>query len=181
MGSERLGGDSMELDRAERLVAEADQTELHDRATRLVELASLLGDHPLLFHGLAAEWLFEDVKATWLYGYFTSTVLTAYAFCLQQVAGVIRIAAQDDDVVGEAITLETLAEIAEQRELIDLDLRAQLVALHDSAAIYLASDLASYRRPLDRRADDTERFSEEHTLLSDARSALTCCVRLVQG
>ena len=46
-------------------------------------------------HGLAAEWLFEDVKATWLYGYFTGTVLTAYAFCVQQLAGLLRMNSDD--------------------------------------------------------------------------------------
>lgn len=171
----------MELVRAASLVAESDRAEQQDRATRLVELTSLLDGRPLVMHGLAAEWLFEDVKGTWLYGFFTSTIVTAYAFCVQQVAGVIRMASEDHDMAIGEMTLEDLAEIAEQRYLIDLDLRAQLVALDDSAAIYLASDLASYHPRLDRRADDSARFTDEHILLADARSALACCVGLLSG
>jgi hypothetical protein len=158
----------------------ADREEQAARATRLVELTSLLDDRPLVLHGLGAEWLFEDVKATWLYGYFTGTVLTAYAFCVQQVAGVLRMNSDDHEISDEAATLEILG-VAEQRDLIDLDLRAQLVALHDSAAAYLTSGLSSSRRQLERRVEDTENFIDEHTLLADARSALGCCIGLLHG
>ena len=129
-------------------------------------------------HGLAAEWLFEDVKATWLYGYFTGTVLTAYAFCVQQLVGLLRMSS-DDEMSGATTTLEALAEVAEQRRLVDLDLRSHLVALHDSAAAYLTSESTSYPRQLERRVEDTETFTDEHALLSDARSALGCCVGLL--
>ena len=38
------------------------------------------------FSSQAPQWLFEDIKATWLYGCFPSTVLTAYALCGLQTA-----------------------------------------------------------------------------------------------
>jgi hypothetical protein len=65
----------VELSDAARLIEETDDDERDARAGRLVELSDLLGSRPLALHGLAADWLFEDVKATWLYGYFTGTVL----------------------------------------------------------------------------------------------------------
>lgn len=169
----------MELDHAARLIAAADHDERGARAARLVELSDLLGDQPLALQGLAAEWLFEDVKATWLYGYFTGTVLTAYAFCVQQLAGLVRTISDDPELSDEATTLEMLAEIAEQHDVVDLDVRARLVGLHDSASLYLTSGLSSYRRQLERRVEDTESFINEHALLTDARSALQCCVGLI--
>ena len=70
----------MDLDEAIRIVAEVDDQERSARAARLVELTKLLGEEIMGFSGQGAVWLFEDVKATWLYGYFTGTVLTACAF-----------------------------------------------------------------------------------------------------
>jgi hypothetical protein len=169
----------MELGHATRLIAEVDHDERGARAARLVKLSDLLGDQPLALQGLAAEWLFEDVKATWLYGHFTGTVLTAYAFCVQQLAGLVRMISDDPELSDDATTLEMLAEIAERHDVIDLDVRARLVALHDSAAVYLASGLSSYRRQLERRVEDADSIINEHALLTDARSALECCVGLL--
>jgi hypothetical protein len=79
---------TMNKDEASRLINEVDVSDHDGRAERLVELTGLLPDDGLIgFSGQAAEWLFDDIKATWLYGSFTSTVLTAYAFCSLQVAG----------------------------------------------------------------------------------------------
>jgi len=94
-----------------------------------VELSDLLGDQPLALHGLAADWLFEDVKATWLYGYFTGTVLTAYAFCVQQLAGLVRMISDDPELSDEATTLEMLAEIAEQHAASTLTARSRPAAV----------------------------------------------------
>jgi hypothetical protein len=170
----------VELSDAARLIEETDDDERDARAGRLVELSDLLGSRPLALHGLAAEWLFEDVKATWLYGYFTGTVLAAYAFCIQQLAGFVRTMPDDPAISDDAVTLEVLAEIAHQHDLIDGDVRARLVRLHDSAFLYLAAGLVSYRRHLERRAEDAETFMDEHALLIDARTALECCVGLLE-
>lgn len=170
----------MELDHALHRITDADNEERPARAARLVELVDLLGDESLGFNGQAAEWLFDDVKATWLYGYFTGTVLTAYAFCVQQLAGLVRMISDDPALSDDATTLEMLAEIAEQRDVVDIDARARLIGLHDSAAVYLTAGLSSYGRQLERRVEDTESFIDEHTLLMDARSALECCVGLLQ-
>jgi hypothetical protein len=137
---------TVELSDATRLIEETDDDERDVRAGRLVELSDLLGSRPLALHGLAAEWLFEDVKATWLYGYFAGTVLAAYAFCIQQLAGFVRTMLDDPAISDDAVTLEVLAEIAHQHDLTDGDVRARLVSLHDSAFLYLAAGLVSYRR-----------------------------------
>lgn len=147
----------MELDRAVEAIALTDGEELSDRAARLQELSNLLGDENITLFGQTAEWLFEDVKATWIYGYFVSTVVTAHAFCVQRTSG----------------------RHAETLGVVDLDMRARLVRLHDAAAPYLAANPPTVNRELERRVDDATRFSNEHALLSDARSALECCIGLL--
>jgi len=169
----------VELDHATRLITESDKDERNARAARLVDLYDLLGSASVVLHGQAAQLLFEDVKATWLYGYFTGTVLTSYAFCVQQLAGLIRMASDDSDLPDEAATLEALAEIAARHALVDIDVRARLIGLNDSASVYLSANLSNYDRQFEHRAEDAERFSDEHTLLIDARSALECCVGLL--
>lgn len=169
----------MELDHALRLITESDNDDRAARAARLVDLSDLLGDRSRALHGQAAEWLFDDVKATWLSGYFTATVLTAYAFCAQQLAGLVRMVSNDSELTDDASTLEMLAELAGRHGIVDLDERARLVRLHDSAAMYLSADPSTYRRQLERRVEDDESFTDEHTLLVDARSALECCVGLL--
>lgn len=170
----------MELDHATRLITESDNAERSARAARLVDLSDLLGNESFLFHGQAARWLFDDVKATWIHGYFTGTVLTAYAFCVQQLAALVRLASDDSEFTYEAATLETMAEMAERHNVVDVDLRARLLGLQDIAAVYLPANLANYDRRLERRVEDAERFADEHTLLIDARSALECCVGLLR-
>ena len=61
---------------------EVDERDREGRAERYVELTELLPNDDMIgFSGQASHWLFEDIKATWLYACFTSTVLTAHAFC----------------------------------------------------------------------------------------------------
>lgn len=170
----------MELDHASDLIERADDAERTARATRLVELSDLLNDEHVALHGQAAEWLFEDVKATWLYGYFTGTVLTAYAFCVQQLAGLIRMHVDDPELPDDTTSLEALAGIAGQHNRIDIDLRARLVQLHDSATLYLTASPSTYRRQLERHTEDAEQFTNEHALLTSARAALVCCLELLR-
>jgi hypothetical protein len=78
----------MDQDEASRGVAQVDEGDLDGRTEHLVKITALLPDEYLLgFSGQAAQWLFEDIKATWLNGCFTSTVLTAHAFCSLQISG----------------------------------------------------------------------------------------------
>ena len=59
------------------------------------------------FGGQAAHWLFEDLKSTWIYASFTSTVLTARALCMLQLANSIRLSSDDATLPEEAAaTLE---------------------------------------------------------------------------
>jgi hypothetical protein len=170
----------MEQLEAARAIAEVDGSENEVRAARLIELDSMLVDEVVGFSGQAAEWLFEDVKATWIYGYLTGTVLTAYAFCLHQLAGLLRMLPDDGDWPEESTSLEALAAVAHERALIDLDLRAQLVTLHDRSAMYLAVGLHEYPARMERRLLDAELFrGGDDALLEDARVALACSVALL--
>ncbi len=101
----------MDLEQAIQTIRAADEAERGDRATRLVELVQLLGDETIGFSGQAASWLFEDVKSTWLYGYFTATVVTAYALCLRQLAGVVLMLPDDPELPSSIDSLEDLASI----------------------------------------------------------------------
>ncbi len=169
----------MDLHEASDIVAQVDHRDNADRATRLVELNSLIGDDVIGYSGRAAEWLFDDVKATWIYGYFAATVVAGYAFCLQQLAGLLRMLPDDPDLPGNTNSLEMLAAAAEDRQLIDLSTRALLVNLSDIASGYLVVELHEYRARAERREAEAELFSEEHALLADARAALRCSVSLL--
>ena len=162
----------MDLADATALIEQADNNERDRRAARLVELTGLLGDAPGLSYGQGAYWLFEDVKATWLYGYFTATVLTAHAFCVQQVSGRLRTLASGADLARTVESLETFAELAQRHGVISLQSRARLVELHDAAKVYLSSDLSTYRRDLELRVQEAETYADEHSLVRDARTAL---------
>lgn len=170
----------MDQDQAVQAIATADQAEQDHRATRLVELVQLLGDQTVGFSGQAASWLFEDVKATWLYGYFTATVLTAHAFCLRQLAGLLLLLPDDPDLPDSIDSLDDLAAACHERGLVDVELRANLVALHDACSAYTRVNLHEQDMRLERRLVDAEFLgSEEPPLLADARSALNCCVALL--
>jgi hypothetical protein len=169
----------VELDEAMQALAEVDAREALDRAARLVELTALLGEDDIGFSGQAAHWLFEDVKATWIYGYFAATVLSSHAFCVQQLAGLLRLMPDDPALPESAVSLELLAALAEDRSVIDLDLRARMITLDDSNSVYASAGLHEYHRDAERRAIESERFTNEHSLLADARLALGCSVAVV--
>lgn len=169
----------MELDDARQALAEVDARDTLDRAARLVELTALLGDGDIGFSGQAAHWLFEDVKATWIYGYFAATVLSSHAFCLQQLAGLLRLLPDDPMLPDSAVSLELLAALAEERSVIDLDLRARMIILDDTNRVYASVGLHEYHADAERRAIEAERFTNEHGLLTDARLALGCSVAVL--
>ena len=103
----------MNRDEASRLIADVDGRDHAERTERLIELVGLMPEDGMIgFSGQAGELLFDDVKATWLYGCFTSTVVTAHAFCLIQVGGGIRLFRDDPSLPAEAISLEHLAALA---------------------------------------------------------------------
>jgi hypothetical protein len=169
----------VESDDAARMVAAIDDRDNTARAARLVELDSMLTNDVVGFSGQEAEWLFEDVKATWIYGYFTGTVLTAYALCMHQLAGLIRMLPDDPNLPEVSTSLDLLAAEAFGRGLIDIDLRAQLLTLYDLGRIYMTVGLHEYSAQIGRRVVEAQLFTGEHALLRDARSALTCSVALL--
>jgi len=171
---------NMDQDEASRLTSDVDATEHSVRVQRLVELAGVLPDSGMIgFSGQAAEWLFEDVKATWLYGCFTSTVLTAHAFCCVQLAGVIRLLPDAPEMPTEPDSLEHLADLAARAAGLDIDTQARLVDLHDRYRAYSAADLHEFERRLERHVLETQAVTDEHPLLVDAREALITSVRLL--
>jgi hypothetical protein len=170
----------MDQNEASDLIAEVDASDHQGRTERLVELTELLPSEGMLgFSGQAAQWLFEDIKATWLYGCFTSTVVTAHAFCTQQLAGSIRMLPDDPSLPDEAESLEHLAAIAADRGIVDVDLRALLIELSDRSLSYTATHLHEYDARLERHLVEAEALSDAHPLLVDARQAITTAIRLV--
>lgn len=170
----------MDEDQAIEAIATSDEGERAERATRLVELVGLLGDETVDFSGQAASWLFEDVKATWLYGYFTATVVTAHAFCLRQLAGLVLMLPDDPDLPDSIDSLESLAAACHVHGLVDLELRAKLLALHDACSAYTSVGLHEQDHRLELRLLEAEFVGgDDHPLLEDARSALDCCVALL--
>jgi hypothetical protein len=170
----------MDEEEASLLISEVDDADRTSRSERLVELMRLLPPNGMLgFSGQAAEWLFEDVKATWLYGCFTSTVLTAHAFCLLQIAGLIRMLPDNEALPDEVVSLEDLATIAGDLRVTSVDLQADLVRLHDRHRAYTAANLHVHPLDLERHLVESAQLTEEQPLLVDARQALTTAVRLV--
>jgi hypothetical protein len=149
---------------------------------RLVELMALISSDAVLeFTGQAAQWLFDDVKATWIHGYFTGTVLTAHAFCAVQLAGAIRLVSDDPIIPIEPSTLEEIAQIGSTVGVIDVDLEARLIELDELAGPYRTANLRADQRLLERRVAAAEEAGGDHPLLTDARRALVTAVDLLQG
>lgn len=169
----------MDFDDALTALLDVDARERPGRAARLVELTDLLGEDDVGFSGEAAHWLFEDVKATWIYGYFVATVLSARALCSQQLAGLLRFLPDDPTLPESADSLELLAALSEERGVIDIDLRARLVTLDDVNRVYGSVGLHEYHGDAERRAMDAERFTTEHPLLTDARLAVECSIAVL--
>lgn len=170
----------MDQNEASTLIAAVDERDHDGRTERLVELTAFLPrDGMIGFSGHAAQWLFEDVKATWLYGCFTSTVVTAHAFCAQQLAGWIRMLPDEASLPDDAHSLEHLAAIAADRGIVDVELRALLLELNDRSLSYTATHLHRYEARLERHLIEAEALSHDDPLLVDARQALLTAVRLV--
>jgi hypothetical protein len=170
----------MDANEASQEILNVDTADHEGRAGRLLELMGLLPEVGLIgFSGQAAQWLFEDVKATWLYGCFTSTVLTAHAFCCLQLAGWIRWLPDDPNLPDEVTSLEALANVAVDAGLVDVGMQARLLGLHDRSRAYTAATLHEYEARLERHLLDAEVVSDEHPLLVDARDAVATAVLLL--
>jgi hypothetical protein len=140
-----------------------------------------LEDELMGFSGQAAIWLFDDIKATWIYGYFTSTVLSAHAFCTLQIANAIRLLPDDPNLPEESQALEDLAAIAVAHELIDVESQSHLVVLNDLHRSFTAATLHEHQTMLERHLAESDTINSEPPLLVDAQHALTTaieCVRL---
>lgn len=101
----------MDLTDAREAIAAADSSDLEDRAHRLVERNAALPDGHVALAGEAADLLFADVKATWIYGYFAATTVVAASFCIQP-AGRLRLFSDDDELPHATKSLEEVAALA---------------------------------------------------------------------
>lgn len=157
-----------------------DEASHSERVQRLLELTDMLPTDGLVgTYGNAADWVFEDVKATWLYGQFSATVLSAYAFCRLQVAGMLRDLPDHPDLPARAGSLEDLALAVVSAGLIDLEAQALLVQLEDRHTLYSRIDLLEYRTQIDRHAVEAEWLGAEQALLGDARLALEASIAVL--
>lgn len=171
---------TMDQNEASQLITDVDESDHEGRTARLVELTELLPNEGMIgFSGQAPQWLFEDIKATWLYGCFTSTVLTAHAFCALQIAGWLRLLPDDPGLPDEPESLEHLAAIALEAGAVDVELQARLLDLHDRYRSYTAAHLLEHEGRLERHVVEAEAIGGEHPLLTDARQALTTAISLV--
>lgn len=171
----------MERSDALKAIADIDNQDRSGRVERLQELTELLPDDGLVgFNGTAAQLMFEDVKATWIYGCFTSTVITSYTFCVQQLAGNLRMWTDiSSDGISSAPTLEGLGAIAQTYSLVTPGLHARLVELHDRAQMYLKVSLDEYQPGLESHLIDVDLHTDDVALLTDARRALTTATSLL--
>lgn len=158
-------------------VEEADRS---GRVDRLVELTELLPDQGHIgFSGQAGQWLFDDIKATWVYGCFAATVLAAATFCQVQLAALIRELPDDAYLPDEVSSLEDLALLVADRGLIERSVQTQLVMLNDAARAYREVGLHEMGLGLEQRAAEAELMGGADSLLDDARTALQASVALL--
>ena len=164
------------------LVRRVDEADRVGRAQRLSQLTDLLGSAAYEgFTGDAARWLFEDIKSTWIFGCFPSTIIAATAFCKIQLAGQLRMLPGDPALPGEPQSLEELAALAARFRIISTDSQALLVELHDRALAYEPGSLEEYNPMLERHMVEAQGLADGHPLIADGliavRAAIGCVYR----
>ena len=171
----------MDESEAMKFISDVDEADLGGRARRLRELNQLLPKDGLMaFNGTVAQLVFEDVKATWIYGYFVATVITSYVFCIQQLAGNLRMLSDvSSDVISSNLDLENLGALAKSHSLVTPELHANLVELHDRAQMYLEVSIDEYVPRAERHFSEVDQHTDGDALLLDARLALTTAVSLL--
>ena len=168
----------MSEEEASESIRDIDDADHDGRVERLVELTVQLSDAEYVgYAGQAAQWLFEDVKATWLYGCFASTVVTAHAFCMLQLSNLIRMAPDDPTLPVDAPSLEQLASLAVEKKLIDINHQAELLTLNDRFRFYSSAFLHEQDFGFERHLLDADALGDEHALQIDARQALRTAIR----
>ena len=170
----------MDQERASSAVAEVDSVDHAERTNRLVQLANAMPTSERIgFAGTGPELLFEDVKATWIYGAFTSTIITSYFFCLQQLANKIRLLGEISSESNDTLSLELVANIATDLGIIEVELQARLLKLNDLSMAYMLTSTVEHRLLLDQHFIDATQVSDEHPLLADAQHAMLVAISLL--
>jgi hypothetical protein len=170
----------MNLDEAKVAIESRITADLDQRAQRLVELDELLnGDWDGPFSAATdASLIFEDVKATWIDGALTATVMTSHAYCRLQLMSRLLLSGQParDESVGD---LAAIAQHARDTGLIEVETLARVLELHDLFRTYTRSAAATGTgRILDTHLGEKERSFGGDAFLSDAREALSTAVAL---
>ena len=163
----------MNLEEATRLIQTGDADLLADRALRLLELDELLeGDWQGPYSSSLDETLFfEDIKATWIYGFFTSTIVGAHAYCRLQLMNSLNLAGSRP-FANDAEDLSQLAGQAASAGLITAAEHARLLELEDLHRIYTrASGPTAIGLALEGHLDAKESAFGETPQLADARDA----------
>jgi hypothetical protein len=171
--------DEMNQDDASSLIMRRDGEDHDDRTDRLQQLMDLLPTEKELvgLSGQASIWLFDDLKGTWIYGNLTGTVLVAHAFCMLQIANLIRILPDDPALPEEAGSLEHLASVAAAKGIIDIGLQSHLVSLHDLQRMLVAAPLHQHQNLMERHIAESQRVDPTLPLLNDALFALKTAIQ----
>ena len=171
----------MDQEQASLKITEVDSVDHEERINRLVQLMDAMptSEH-IGFAGTGPQLMFEDVKATWIYGAFTSTIITSYVFCMQQLANKIRLFGENVPDHIDTLSLETIANIAADLEIIEVDIQARLIQLNDLSMAYMLTSTVEHRLLLDQHFADATQFSNGHPLLADAEHAMLVAISLLE-
>jgi hypothetical protein len=164
----------MEPEEAQRFIQERDNEQLADRALRLVELDELLeGDWDGPYSAsLDASLIFEDVKATWVEGFFAATVLAAYAYCRLQMISYLHLASAPS-LESDSNSLSDLAQLAKNERLINVEEHARFLGLEDLYGLYTrASNLTATGLALERHLEARRDVFGDVPQMADARDAV---------
>lgn len=162
-------------------LSQFDESSINERADRFAELSDRLEGGFVSFHGDQANALFDDVKATWIAGFFVATIVCADAFCKLQLAGLLRLHGKLLlPAGGAAFSFEELAQRATDQGLIDEDAQALCFELSDRSQDFVDTQAPVLNRRYNRHLDDNLKFEEEPALLTAARQALAASIAMAR-
>ncbi len=169
----------MTPEEARSAIESADALDAAARADRLIWISGEFPDE-VAVHGTAAQLLLDDVKATWIYGFFASTVVSAHAFCLLQLTRTIRLHTDELSVNERFVSLTYLAELAHGNGLISGESRVLLIRLEDRRLDYVDSQSDQYEDRLETHLREAQQFDNAPPLYSDGQLAVAACASILE-